>query len=117
MPFAREEPRYTERRRYPRLGPAADIKMWLPVVVNAELLDLSAGGALLSTSASLQPGQRAQLRLILDHEPFSAWIEIKRVEAGTQDGQPRIRAAAAFTSIDGHSEVTLRHFLRDDPRP
>jgi hypothetical protein len=115
MPSVPEEPPI-ERRRYPRVGPAADIKISLPVVVDAEVLDLSAAGALLSTSAWLRPGQRAQLRVILDREPFSAWVEVKRIESGTQGGEPRIRIGATFVAVDDHSESSLRHFLREDSK-
>jgi PilZ domain len=112
MSFAPAEPQWIERRRHPRVVPPGDVRMWLPVVANADVLDLSVGGALISTSAALHPGQRAQLRVILDRQPFSAWVEVRRVETGTLGAEVRIRAGASFTSLDKRSEVTLRQFLR-----
>ena len=90
----------------------------MPVVVNAEVLDISAGGALISTSAALHVTQRAQLRLLLDKEPFSGWVEVLRLDAGTEVGaEHRHRMGVAFTSLDDRSRRALVHFVRDDPQP
>jgi c-di-GMP-binding flagellar brake protein YcgR len=107
-----------ERRRSPRVTPPDDVKLCMPVVVNAEVLDISAGGALVSTSAALHVTQRAQLRLLLDKEPFSGWIEVLRLEAGTEVGaEHRHRLGVAFTSLDDKSRRALVRFVKDDARP
>jgi hypothetical protein len=43
-------------------------------------------------------------------------VEVTRVESGTQDREPRVRAGTAFTGIDERSEQALRQFLRMDAR-
>lgn len=103
-----------DRRRYPRHPPGEDIRLELPVTVNAEVLDISGGGAQISTTAPLLVGQRAQLRMLLDRQPFTAWFEVKRVEMGTQTSREhRYRVAAQFISIDERNSEVLRQFLRE----
>jgi hypothetical protein len=105
-----------ERRRFPRYRPE-DVRVSMPVVINTEVLDISSGGALMSTSAALHVGQRARLRMLLDREPFAAWIEVKRVELGTQIGdEHRFRVGASFTALDATSQRTLQKFVREDSK-
>jgi hypothetical protein len=107
----------TERRRFPRLAPPEHVMITVPVVVDAQVVDISAAGALLSTSAALDVGQRAHLRVLLHREPFSAWMEVCRVESGTQQGpEHRQRLGVIFTSVDENSQRTLQRFLRDDAK-
>ena len=49
-------PGFVERRRHPRQRPRTDLALTIPIVVNAEVLDISAGGALVSTPAARRPG-------------------------------------------------------------
>jgi hypothetical protein len=103
-----------ERRRYPRLAPADDVKVAVPVVVSAEVLDISPGGALLSTSAMIEPGERAQLRLLLDGEPFNTWVHVLRIHPGTLDGkETRHRVGVSFAALDDTSRRTLQKFVKD----
>ena len=44
---------------------------------------------MVSTPANLRPGQRCQLRTLLDREPFTAVVEVLRVEEGTRNGLVR----------------------------
>lgn len=85
--------------------------------VNAEVLDISAGGAVISTSADAVPGQRGQLRTLLDREPFTASVEVLRVEEGTRDGHvSRNRVGLSFWNLDENSRRTLQRFVKNDPK-
>jgi c-di-GMP-binding flagellar brake protein YcgR len=87
----------------------------IPTVVNAEVLDISAGGALVSTPANVAPGHRCQLRALLDREPFSALVEVLRVEEGTRNGlERRHHVGLRFGGLDDNSRRTLQRFVKDD---
>jgi hypothetical protein len=106
-------PGIRERRRHARL-PASDLTLTLPIVRDAEVLDLSSSGALVSIPEPISRGQRLKLRMLLGREPFQAWVEVKRVEKGTITGRPnRVRAGVEFTSFDEHAQQTLQRFLRE----
>lgn len=108
---------FIERRRYPRRRAAPNLVLTIPTVVNAEVLDISAGGAVISTSADAVPGQRGQLRTLLDREPFSASVEVLRVEEGTRDGHVRRnRVGLTFWNLDENSRRTLQRFVKNDPK-
>ena len=105
-----------ERRRHPRVSTGDQVHISLPVVVNAEVLDISSAGALLSTATPLEPGQRAHLRVLLGREPFSAWVEVSRVIPGTIVGhEERHHLGVIFTSVDDASRRTLQRFVRTEP--
>ena len=106
-----------ERRRHPRIAPGEHVQVSVPVVVNAEVLDISSAGALLSTPTPLAEGQRAHLRVLLGREPFSAWVEVCRVIPGTIVGrEERHHLGVVFTSVDDASRRTLQRFVRTEPR-
>ena len=85
----------------------------MPVVINTDVLDISAGGVLLSTGAAFQQGQRGRLRVLLGEDPFSAAFEVRHVAAGTQSAEERrFHVGAAFTSMDDASRDVLRRFLK-----
>lgn len=109
-----QSPDGVERRRYPRVLPSDDTRALMPVLVNAEVLDISPGGALLSTSTVIEPGERAHLRLLLDGEPFNTWVEVLRIQPGTMDGkETRHRVGVSFTALDDGSRRTLQRFVKD----
>ena len=103
-----------ERRKYPRRALVGEeVRLEIPIAVDADLLDLSSGGALVSTTAPLRPGQRALLQIVLDREPFTAWLDVKRVDTGTQTSREhRYHVAGEFVSLDSKSTATLKRFLR-----
>lgn len=104
---------FVERRRTPRVAPS-DLTFGVPIVREAEVLDLSVSGALVSMSAPISLGQRLQLRLLLGREPFQAWVEVRRLDHGTVTGRTnRVRAGVTFTSLDENSQRTLERFLRE----
>jgi c-di-GMP-binding flagellar brake protein YcgR len=103
-----------DRRRTPRVSPREPLTLTVPLVIEAEVLDISAGGALVSTGATLAVGDRAQLRVLLQREPFNAWTLVQRVDAGTLKGtQERRRLGVTFTSADDNSQRNLQRFLGD----
>ena len=109
------QPGFVERRRYPRRAPTTDLVLTIPTVVNAEVLDISAGGALVSTPAHVEPGHRCQLRTLLDREPFSALVEVLRVDEGTRNGlERRHHVGLKFGGLDDNSRRTLQRFVKDD---
>jgi PilZ domain len=103
-----------ERRRFPRRAIGhEEVQLEVPVAVDADLLDLSSGGALVSTQAPLRVGQRALLQMVLDREPFIAWLDVKRVDMGTLTSrEQRYHVAGEFVSLDPRSSATLKRFLR-----
>lgn len=105
---------FVERRRHARRPPASDVSISLPATYNVEVLDIGSGGALLSTPGHVAVGQRAQLRTLLDREPFSAIVEVLRVEVGTRAGtERRNHVGLTFVSLDDNSRRTLQKFVKD----
>jgi len=106
-----------ERRRHPRVTAPDGLLLSVPIVINAEVLDISNGGALLSASDPLDVGNRGHLRMLLDREPFNAWVEVRRIHPGTVTGREvRHRIGVSFTAVDAASRRTLQRFVRDDPK-
>ncbi len=103
-----------ERRKHQRRRAPDDLLLTISTVVNAEILDISAGGALVSTPAQETPGHRCQLRGLLDREPFSALVEVLRVDEGTRNGlEQRYHLGLKFGGLDENSRRTLQRFVRD----
>ena len=73
---------------------------------------------MISAPADAKPGQRGQLRALLDREPFAASVEVLRVDEGTRDGlERRNRIGLSFVSMDDNSRRTLQRFVKDDSKP
>jgi hypothetical protein len=107
-------PGFNERRKHQRRRAPDDLLLTISTVVNAEILDISAGGALVSTPAQETPGHRCQLRGLLDREPFSALVEVLRVSEGTRNGlEQRYHLGLKFGGLDENSRRTLQRFVRD----
>ena len=105
-------PDFEERRRHKRQSPVG-VSINLPATYNAEILDISSGGALISTPAEVAPGQRGQLRTLLEREPFSAIVEVLRIEVGTRNGADRRNhVGLGFVSLDDNSRKTLNRFVK-----
>ena len=104
---------HLERRREPRVPMRDDQKVGLPTALTVRLVDISAGGVLISSSQKMNIGQRARLRTTLGADPFNAEIEVRRVaEAGSDgNGRGRFRIGAVFTSLDEAAKRSVNHFL------
>ncbi len=108
-------PESVERRRYPRRRVGPELAVTIPTVVNAEVIDISAGGAMVSTPAEVVPGHRCRFRTLLDREPFSASVEVLRVDEGTRNGsEPRHHVGLRFGVLDDNSRRTLQRFVKKD---
>jgi hypothetical protein len=107
---------YIDRRREPRVPMRDDRKIGLPMALTVRLVDISAGGVLLSSSQRMNIGQRARLRTTLGSDPFNAEIEVRRVAEGGVDGngRGRFRVGAVFTSLDETAKRSVSHFLSSD---
>jgi hypothetical protein len=104
-----------ERRRHPRAAIRDEVRLLIPVSVEAQVLDISSGGALVSTGSRLKPGERAHLRVLLDREPFSAWVEVRRLEPGTVlASEQRHHIGVSFVALDDASRRTLQRFVKED---
>ena len=104
-----------ERRRHRRIS-SEQVDVSVPHVTSVEVLDISAGGALLSTGASLEVGHRAQLRTLLAGEPFTAWVQVERVGEGTFSGDGlRHRLGVTFSSLDDNGRKLLQRFAKNRP--
>ena len=107
---------YLERRRDPRVPMGGDLRVGLPMALTVRLVDISAGGVLLSSSQKLNIGQRARLRTTLGTDPFNVEIEVRRVADGSLDGngRGRYRVGAVFTALDEIANRSVSHFLSGD---
>jgi c-di-GMP-binding flagellar brake protein YcgR len=90
-----------------------DQKVGLPMALTVRLVDISAGGVLLSSTQKLNIGQRARLRTTLGADPFNAEIEVRRVADGSLEGngRGRYRVGAVFASLDEAATRSVDHFL------
>jgi hypothetical protein len=104
---------HLERRRDPRVPMGADLSVGLPMALTVRLVDISAGGVLLSSSQKLNIGQRARLRTTLGADPFNVEIEVRRVAEGGPEGngRGRYRVGAIFTALDEIANRSVSHFL------
>ena len=107
---------HLERRREPRVPMTDGPNVGLPMGLTVRLVDISAGGVLLSSSQRMQVGQRARLRTTLGAEPFNVEIEVRRVAEGGPDGatRGRYRVGAVFTGLDEAASRSVNHFLSGD---
>jgi hypothetical protein len=105
-----------ERRREPRVPMKDDDRIGLPMGLTVRLVDVSAGGVLLSSPQKLRVGQKARLRTTLGADPFNVDLEVRRVAeggpVGTVGGGYRI--GAVFTGLDEASSRSVRQFLSGD---
>jgi len=104
---------YLERRREPRVPMTDGRTIGLPMALTVRLVDISAGGILLSSSRPMTIGQRARLRTTLGTDPFNAEIEVRRVSEGGPEGngRGRFRVGAVFTALDEIANRSVSHFL------
>ena len=107
---------YLDRRREPRVPMTDGRTIGLPMALTVRLVDISAGGVLLSSSQRMNIGQRARLRTTLGTDPFNVEIEVKRVAEGGLEGngRGRYRVGAVFTALDDAASRSVTHFLSGD---
>jgi hypothetical protein len=98
-----------DRRRSPRFT-TSDMNARLPMLLDVDVLDISERGAWVRSRHPLVVGDRAQIRMVLNREPFVAWVSVVRVRLGRHDGS--IGAAVAFTEMNENSAQALRRLVR-----
>jgi c-di-GMP-binding flagellar brake protein YcgR len=105
-----------ERRRQPRVPISDDQQVGLPMALTVRLVDISAGGVLLSSSQKMSIGQKARLHTTLGSDAFHAEVEVRRVAEGGLEGngRGRYRIGAVFTALDEASRRSVQHFLSGD---
>jgi hypothetical protein len=100
---------WQERRRHPRVEPNSTVRLSMPVVHDVKVLDVSRSGVLFSTLSALAIGQRAQIRTIIDRQPFAATVEVVRADrVAGPDGRC---FAARFAALDEANRARLDAFL------
>ncbi len=107
---------FLERRREPRVPMNSDETVGLPAALTVRLVDISAGGVLLSSPQKMRVGQRAHLRTTLGADPFSVDLEVRRVAGSGPEGAAHgnYRIGAVFTGLDEASSRSVHHFLSGD---
>lgn len=85
----------------------------MPVVYDVEVVDVSQSGLLLWCQHALDVGQRAQIRAVIQGEPFTALMEVVRIDdPGAARRRSRRRCvAAAFVALDEGNRGTLQRLL------
>jgi hypothetical protein len=113
-PDARSEPEgqvVGERRRFPRHA-VAGMTARVSLVIRAELLDLSRRGALCRCECAFSVGDHGELHVLLDREPFNAWVSVVRVLRDPSAARTHARLiAVVFTALDEAGKRALAHFL------
>lgn len=91
-----------ERRRSPRVVPTRTAALKLTVRRPVQVLELSAGGGLLSATAlaSAEPVS-GELHMTLGNAPFAAQVHLSRVARDPGDGRVLLGAAFDALSPDG----------------
>jgi len=107
---------FEERRRTPRATVAGGHALQMPLSTTVQLVDISLGGALLSSPQGAEPGKRATLRTKLGGEPVQAQVEICRVspERAGELVQGRYRVGVRFVTLSEAARRTIQRFLRAD---
>lgn len=107
---------FLERRREPRVPMKDDHVVGLPMALTVRLVDISAGGVLLTSSQRMNIGQRARLHTTLGTDPLNVEVEVRRVADGNADGtgRGRYRIGAVFTTLDEASSRSVNQFLSGD---
>ena len=79
---------------------------------DAEVLDLSLTGALIRCECPLRVGDRAQIRTMLNRQPFVAWVSVVRIAAQRGDGSGRPSFGVVFLGSGEQNAAVLQRFLR-----
>jgi c-di-GMP-binding flagellar brake protein YcgR len=99
----------TERRRSPRVA-VRNHRVSVRVSSRVRLLDLSAGGALLSGAVS-EPGIRGTLRVPLTSGTLACDVEIRQQQTLVGDAGLESRAGVAFSNLSVAGRRALDRFF------
>jgi hypothetical protein len=76
-----------------------------------ELLEIGSNGALIAAREPLQAGQEGWFSASLSAIPFSARVELVRVEPALVDGSGRYLMALSFRGMAARDLTALKRFL------
>ena len=101
-----------ERRRSPRFDVSGGEFALLPSANSVQILDISRGGVLLQCTYGARVASTGRLTTTLRGQPFSAELEVRRVDALPTGG---FRVGAKFTMIDTEHSRALDAFTERGP--
>ena len=105
-----------ERRKEPRAAGEHLARVDLPLLLDVEVLDVSASGLLFTSPEPLRIGQHAKLRTVFGDVPFSATVEIRRC-VRSRDTQHGFYVGARFAGLDEAMHRTVSRFLSQVEHP
>lgn len=101
-----------ERRGAPRYTVSGGEVALLPSPMSVQILDISRGGVLLQSTNPARPEGTGRLTTTLKGLPFTAELEVRRVEVLPAGGY---RIGARFTTIDVEYRRILEEFTHRGP--
>jgi c-di-GMP-binding flagellar brake protein YcgR len=100
-----------ERRRATRYDITSGELAVLPFATSVQILDISLAGALLQSPQLARIGSTGRLTLTLKGQPFSAEIEIRRVEQGAGQGTLH-KLGVKFAEISAEHRLMIEDFTQ-----
>jgi hypothetical protein len=100
-----------QRRRFAR-QPVRGIVAKMPTLVDVEVIDIGATGALIKARSPLRVGDRAQLRLVLGRQPFVGAVSVVRALSGYNGDGGSTSVGVTFVEQDADSTGVLLKFLK-----
>jgi hypothetical protein len=100
-----------QRRRFAR-QPVRGIVAKMPTLVDVEVIDIGATGALIKARSPLRIGDRAQLRLVLGHQPFVGAVSVVRAVSGYNGDGGSTSVGVTFVEQNADSTSVLLEFLK-----
>ena len=104
---------FVERRRSPRVTLPAGHALQMPLATTVQVVDISVGGALLTSPHAAVPGQTGVLNTRLGAETIRVPVEVCRVAAGRAVAKRAgtYRVGARFTELDEDTRRSIQKFL------
>lgn len=99
----------SDRRRVPRAAIADTELSVLAFPIPVRLLDISLGGVLLESSHAVELGTRGTLRFNIGGVPFSAVVEVQRLDCQHGSGE-RYTIGASFVGLSRQDQRVIERF-------
>lgn len=101
----------TDRRRAPRAVIVDTELSVLAFPMQVRLLDISLDGVLLESSHAVEPGTRGTLRFNFGGVPFSADVQVERLDVTRSDaGAERFSIGASFVALSRQDQRVIERF-------
>ena len=101
----------SDRRRVPRALIADTELSVLAFPMPVRLLDISLGGVLLESTHPVELGTRGTLRFNFGGVPFSADVQVERLDSTTSDsGADRFSIGASFVALSRQDQRVIERF-------